>query len=73
MDNIIVDFINEITKTDLEKTVKFVNHKGLTLEKRMDVILIHMFNHDTHHRGMISLYLEALGKENDYSGLYFYG
>jgi hypothetical protein len=28
--------------------------------------------HKTHHRGMISLYLEFLGKENDYSNLYPY-
>ena len=73
LDNIIINFVNEITVTDLEKTTKFVNYKGITFEKRMDVILMHMFNHDTHHRGMISLYLEMLGNENDYSGLYFYG
>jgi uncharacterized damage-inducible protein DinB len=28
-----------------------------------------MFNHQTHHRGMISLYLDMLGKENDFSSL----
>jgi uncharacterized damage-inducible protein DinB len=73
LDAIIVNFTGEITKDDLEKTVKFVNYKGVTFEKRMGVLLIHSFNHDTHHRGMISLYLENLGKENDFSGLYPYG
>jgi uncharacterized damage-inducible protein DinB len=28
-----------------------------------------MFNHQTHHRGMIALYLDILGKENDFSSL----
>jgi uncharacterized damage-inducible protein DinB len=72
MDNIIINFTNEITEADLTKTTKFINYKykGITFEKRLEVILIHMFNHETHHKGMISLYLEMLGKENDYSGLY---
>ncbi|MCL2722457.1 MAG: hypothetical protein FWD47_14095 [Treponema sp.] len=29
--------------------------------------ITHVFNHQTHHRGMISLYLEMLGKENSFS------
>ena len=35
----------------------------------MDGLLIHLFNHQTHHRGMISLYLEMLGKENNYNNI----
>ena len=32
-------------------------------------LILHMFNHQTHHRGMIALYLDILGKENDFSSL----
>ncbi|MDR2865586.1 MAG: DinB family protein [Spirochaetaceae bacterium] len=73
LDDIIIHFINEINDNSLLKTTTFKNHTGITFEKRMDIILLHIFNHGTHHRGMISLYLEMSGKENDYSGLYFYG
>jgi uncharacterized damage-inducible protein DinB len=73
LDDIIINFINEINNDSLIKTTKFKNYKGIIFEKKIDVILIHMFNHNTHHRGMVSLYLGMLGKENDYSGLYFYG
>jgi uncharacterized damage-inducible protein DinB len=73
LDDIILNFINEITDSDLIKMIKFKNNKGIAFEKSIGVILSHMFNHHTHHRGMISLYLEMLGKENDYSGLYVYG
>jgi uncharacterized damage-inducible protein DinB len=73
MDNIIIDFVNELTKNDLDKTLKFSNSKGIPSEKSIGVCLMHLFNHETHHRGMISLYLEMLGKENDYSNLYPYG
>jgi hypothetical protein len=29
-------------------------------------VLTNIYNHEAHHRGMILLYLEILGKENDY-------
>ncbi|WP_062326552.1 DinB family protein [Treponema endosymbiont of Eucomonympha sp.] len=69
LDNIIIDFINEITEKDLEKIVKYKNSKGLGFEKRMDGLLIHLFNHETHHRAMISLSLEMMGKANDYNNV----
>jgi uncharacterized damage-inducible protein DinB len=34
----------------------------------MEPLIIHMFNHQTHHRGMVSLYLELLRVENGFSG-----
>jgi uncharacterized damage-inducible protein DinB len=32
-------------------------------------ILLHLFNHQTHHRGGVSVLLDQLGVENDYSNL----
>jgi uncharacterized damage-inducible protein DinB len=32
-------------------------------------ILLHLFNHQTHHRGSVSVLLDQLGLENDYSNL----
>jgi uncharacterized damage-inducible protein DinB len=73
LDNIIIDFIDELTEDNLKKELKWTNLKGITLEKKLEVFLLHIFNHETHHRGMISLHLEMLGRENDYSSLYPYG
>ena len=73
MDTIIIDFVDEITENDLEKTLKWINTKGIQFEKKLSVCLMHMSHHESHHRGMISLYLEFFGKENDYSNLYPYG
>jgi uncharacterized damage-inducible protein DinB len=70
LDNIIIEFVNEIKESDLGKTLKFSDSKGNTIERKTEVLLMHVFNHETHHRGMISLLLEMLGKENDYSGIY---
>jgi uncharacterized damage-inducible protein DinB len=68
LDNIIIEYINELDKNDLEKILKFTDSEGDYIERRMEYLILHVFNHQTHHRGMISLYLELLGKENDFSG-----
>ena len=73
MDIIIVDFINEINENDLETKVKWINTKGVPFERNLATCLLHLSHHESYHRGMISLYLEFLGKENDYSNLYPYG
>jgi uncharacterized damage-inducible protein DinB len=72
LDKIIIDFTNEFMENDLNKIIK-LEFNGIVYEKKMGVCLLHMFNHETHHRGMISLYLENIGKENDYSKLFPYG
>ena len=67
MDQIFIEFVNELKEEDLGKYLKFINSKGIEMERRMKSLITHVFNHETHHRGMISLYLEMLGKENSYS------
>jgi uncharacterized damage-inducible protein DinB len=73
LDEIIISFANELTEHDLERSFDFTNSKGITVHKKLLVYLLHLSHHKTHHRGMISLYLEMLGKENEYSALYPYG
>jgi uncharacterized damage-inducible protein DinB len=67
LDNILVDFVKKMTSTDLNKNIKHITSNGVGLDKKLELFLMTIFNHETHHRGMISLYLEMLGKENDYS------
>jgi len=68
LDKIIIDFINELTKEDLEKILKFTDSKGTYIERKMETLIIHVFTHQIHHRGMVSLYLELLGIDNGFSG-----
>ncbi len=68
LDEIIIEFINELKEDDLEKTLKFTDSEGSKLERRMEALIIHVFSHQIHHRGMISIYMEMLGIENSYSG-----
>jgi uncharacterized damage-inducible protein DinB len=69
LDKKIAEFIGEITGEDLKKTLKYTNSEGKAFEKNCGNAVFQFFNHGSHHRGMISLYLELLGRENDFSSV----
>lgn len=69
MDRLIIGFADEITEIDIERTLKYVDIRGTENNRNFGGLVLHMFNHQTHHRGMLSIYLEMLGIENDYSNL----
>jgi uncharacterized damage-inducible protein DinB len=69
MDKLIIKFVNEITLNDLERNLIYLDLRGTENNRSFGGLVLHMFNHQTHHRGMISIYLEMLGIENDYSNL----
>jgi uncharacterized damage-inducible protein DinB len=72
LDSILINFVHELSEDDLEKKLKWKNSKGIENIHTLGTGLIHLSHHETHHRGMISLYLENIGKENDYGNLYPY-
>jgi uncharacterized damage-inducible protein DinB len=69
LDTKIIALIDEITQEELPRIVQYKDSEGTPHAKPLEGALLHVFNHQTHHRGMISLYLEFLGKQNDFSGL----
>jgi uncharacterized damage-inducible protein DinB len=69
LDKKLIALAGELTENDLEKNIAFSNTKGELISKNAGGSLLHMFNHQTHHRGMISLYLDMMKIDNDYSGL----
>ena len=69
LDSEINEFVNEVTSEDLPKQLKYIDSHGREYIRNFGGLIIHMFNHETHHRGMISIYLEELGIANDYSNL----
>jgi len=66
LDDIIIDFICKLSENDLEKMLKIIDSEGNVFELKLGPMIFYMFNHEVHHRGMISLYLDMLGKENIY-------
>jgi uncharacterized damage-inducible protein DinB len=71
LDQAINKFVSELTEKDLESHLKYIDSRGTEHNRNFGGLIIHMFNHQTHHRGMISIYLEMLGKDNDYSNLLY--
>ncbi|HYA87106.1 MAG TPA: DinB family protein [Nitrospirota bacterium] len=69
LDRKLIMFTGEITESDLEKIISFANAKGETVKKNVGGSILHIFNHQTHHRGMISLYLDMMKIDNDFSSL----
>ena len=72
LDDRIIKFFDEIESNDLENTIKFTTITGNKFKWRIGDLMLTLFNHQTHHRGMISLYLDMLEIENDFSNLIFY-
>jgi len=69
LDALISDFVSELDQEDLRKIITYKNLKGEPQTRNAGGSVLHMFNHGTHHRGMISLYLEFLGHSNDFNSL----
>jgi uncharacterized damage-inducible protein DinB len=67
LDDKLTAFAAEITDGDLAADFKFTDSSGKLLERNFGGCCLQFLNHETHHRGVISLYLELLGRENDFS------
>lgn len=69
LDDIIVRLANELEEADLGLTLSRVNKKGERQDRILWKALVHVFNHETHHRGQVSQILDQLKIENDYSNM----
>jgi uncharacterized damage-inducible protein DinB len=67
LDEKIIRFAGELDNADMGGMLKYTDSKGTDSCKVFGVCVMQSLNHETHHRGMISLYLEMLGRENDFS------
>ena len=69
LDEKMIAFVDELNKDDMAAMLKYTDSTGNTSEKIFGGLVMHCFNHGTFHRGMISLYLEMLGRDNDFGSL----
>ena len=68
-DEEIAAFVGTLQDDDYTKVVHYKNFKGDAAEMEVWQGLMQMFNHGTHHRGLISALLDMLGIDNDYSAV----
>jgi uncharacterized damage-inducible protein DinB len=69
LDEKFIALTGQLEDADLSKIIAYTDSRGAAVEKKFQAPMLQMFNHQTHHRGMISLYLEFLGRANDFSAV----
>lgn len=63
LDATISDWVAGLIDADLEHVLHYANTKGVPAQKRFGTLLIHFFNHQTHHRGQLSTLLFQAGED----------
>lgn len=61
LDGVITAWARSITETDLDHILSYANMKGVTTNKSFFSLLMHFFNHQTHHRGQVTTLLSQAG------------
>ena len=69
LDEWIIRFVSELDDSELDGMLTYTDSSGVDYTWFFGGLIMHSLNHDTFHRGMLSLYLEMLGKENDFGSL----
>lgn len=61
LDGVITSLADTLTDADLVSTLHYTNTKGAPFAKPLAGVLMHFFNHQTHHRGQVSTLLTQAG------------
>jgi uncharacterized damage-inducible protein DinB len=63
LDGQILDWIDGLSESDLGLTLRYHNMKGVASARRVSHLLLHFFNHQTHHRGQATTLLSQVGED----------
>ena len=61
LDSVMIEFTNEISDDELESVLDYQNFKGEPFQDKMGQLLLHLFNHQTHHRGQLTTLFSQMG------------
>lgn len=61
LDNTLTQLAKSMTPTELNQAVSYTNTKGIASTKNLFSLLMHVFNHQTHHRGQVTTLLSQAG------------
>jgi uncharacterized damage-inducible protein DinB len=62
-------FAQNVPEARLDENFTYTNFQGKSVTAPWIGLILHLLNHQTHHRGAISQILDSWGIENDYSGM----
>lgn len=60
LDQIMIRFIEESDESDYSKSLGYQNTNNDTFNKSFSMLLQHLFNHQTHHRGQVTTLLSQI-------------
>lgn len=63
LDNTIKEWMNSLSGSDLDQPLQYSSMKGIRASKPFSGVLLHFFNHQTHHRGQVTTLLSQTGKD----------
>ncbi|MEX0604021.1 MAG: DinB family protein [Marinobacter sp.] len=63
LDRQIIHWVAELSEGDLDFVLMYLNHEGVPTKKRYSSLVLHFFNHQTHHRGQVSTLLSQSGAD----------
>ncbi len=63
LDTAIVGWATALTERDLASNLQFRTTKGVNVEQPFDLVVMHVFNHQTHHRGQVTTLLTQTGQD----------
>jgi uncharacterized damage-inducible protein DinB len=61
LDAAIIAFCAEVRPVQLDGPFDYTSTKGVASRKRLGDVLLHVFNHQTHHRGQATTLFSQLG------------
>ena len=63
LDHVIKQWAESLTEQDLEHVLRYANTKGVVSNRRFSSLVMHFFNHQTHHRGQATTLLFQAGQD----------
>lgn len=63
LDEVIIRLCQELEDSDLDQPLAYHNTRGIAQRKNFNALLLHFFNHQTHHRGQATTLLSQLGED----------
>lgn len=61
LDGIIAEWVGTVTEADLDCELHYTNMKNVGANKNFYSLLMHFFNHQTHHRGQVTTLFSQVG------------
>lgn len=63
LDAVIEDWIGGLGEADLDIDLSYCNTQGVPARRSFGLLLVHLFNHQTHHRGQVTTLLTQAGED----------